>query len=118
MCVPSPPPPVLCHRPVSPRSRDTAWPNGEAGGGGALRRDREGGGRTGAERCGAVRCGAGMAGLSLPGLFVPWLCLQLMGTSAFNLDAANTVLKDGTRGSLFGFSVALHRQLSPEPASW
>eukprot|EP00076_Gallus_gallus_P011854 XP_015128079.1 integrin alpha-7 isoform X5 [Gallus gallus] len=59
-----------------------------------------------------------MAGLSLPGLFVPWLCLQLMGTSAFNLDAANTVLKDGTRGSLFGFSVALHRQLSPEPASW
>ncbi|XP_042687025.1 integrin alpha-7 [Centrocercus urophasianus] len=59
-----------------------------------------------------------MAGLSLPGLFVPWLCLQLMGTAAFNLDAANTLLKDGTRGSLFGFSVALHRQLSPEPASW
>ncbi|XP_072214149.1 integrin alpha-7 isoform X3 [Excalfactoria chinensis] len=54
----------------------------------------------------------------LPGLLVPWLCLQLMGTSAFNLDAANTLLKDGTRGSLFGFSVALHRQLSPEPASW
>ncbi|XP_031459085.1 integrin alpha-7 isoform X1 [Phasianus colchicus] len=59
-----------------------------------------------------------MAGLSLPGLFVPLLCLQLMGTAAFNLDAANTLLKDGTRGSLFGFSVALHRQLSPEPASW
>ncbi|XP_052558804.1 integrin alpha-7 isoform X6 [Tympanuchus pallidicinctus] len=59
-----------------------------------------------------------MAGLSVPGLLVPWLCLQLMGTAAFNLDAANTLLKDGTRGSLFGFSVALHRQLSPEPASW
>ncbi|XP_015742449.2 integrin alpha-7 isoform X1 [Coturnix japonica] len=59
-----------------------------------------------------------MAGLPIPGLLVPWFCLQLMGTSAFNLDAANTLLKDGTRGSLFGFSVALHRQLSPEPASW
>ncbi|XP_021238523.1 integrin alpha-7 [Numida meleagris] len=59
-----------------------------------------------------------MAGLSPPGLSVLWLCLQLVGTAAFNLDAANTLLKDGARGSLFGFSVALHRQLSPEPASW
>ena len=116
MCVPSPPPPVLCHRPVSPRSRDTAWPNGEAGGGARFAGTARAVG--GPQRSGAVRCGAGRAGLSLPGLFVPWLCLQLMGTSAFNLDAANTVLKDGTRGSLFGFSVALHRQLSPEPASW
>uniref|UniRef100_A0A8C2ST61 Integrin subunit alpha 7 n=2 Tax=Coturnix japonica TaxID=93934 RepID=A0A8C2ST61_COTJA len=110
---PNPTPPVLCHRPVSPRSRDTAWP---IKGGGGLCLDSGGGGRTAGS--GAVRCGAGMAGLPIPGLLVPWFCLQLMGTSAFNLDAANTLLKDGTRGSLFGFSVALHRQLSPEPASW
>ncbi|XP_065606191.1 integrin alpha-7 isoform X2 [Cyrtonyx montezumae] len=72
----------------------------------------------GPRRSGAERCGAGMAGLSPVGLCVSWLCLQLLGTAAFNLDAANTLLKDGARGSLFGFSVALHRQLSPEPASW
>ncbi|XP_064354592.1 integrin alpha-7 isoform X2 [Dromaius novaehollandiae] len=51
-------------------------------------------------------------------LWVPWLGLQLLGSAAFNLDVANTLLKDGDKGSLFGFSVALHRQLSPEPASW
>ncbi|XP_025903152.1 integrin alpha-7 [Nothoprocta perdicaria] len=50
--------------------------------------------------------------------WAPWLCLQLLGAAAFNLDVANTLLKDGDKGSLFGFSVALHRQLRPEPASW
>ncbi|XP_040395369.1 integrin alpha-7 isoform X7 [Cygnus olor] len=50
--------------------------------------------------------------------WLPWLCLPLLGSAAFNLDAGSTLLKDGAKGSLFGFSVALHRQLSPEPASW
>ncbi|XP_071887889.1 integrin alpha-7 isoform X1 [Anas platyrhynchos] len=50
--------------------------------------------------------------------WLPWLWLSLLGSAAFNLDAGSTLLKDGAKGSLFGFSVALHRQLSPEPASW
>uniref|UniRef100_A0A8C1YM12 Integrin subunit alpha 6 n=1 Tax=Cyprinus carpio TaxID=7962 RepID=A0A8C1YM12_CYPCA len=32
-------------------------------------------------------------------------------TSAFNLDAQNVLRKNGQPGSLFGFSLALHRQL-------
>ncbi|XP_018423477.1 PREDICTED: integrin alpha-7 [Nanorana parkeri] len=36
----------------------------------------------------------------------------------FNLDVTHTLIKDGDKGSLFGFSVALHKQLSPEPLSW
>ncbi|XP_039370587.1 integrin alpha-7 isoform X7 [Mauremys reevesii] len=50
-----------------------------------------------------------------------WLCclgLQLLAGAAFNLDGTDPLLKDGAGGSLFGFSVALHRQLRPEPASW
>ncbi|XP_030366244.1 integrin alpha-7 isoform X7 [Strigops habroptila] len=46
-----------------------------------------------------------------------WLCL-LPAAAAFNLDTGSAVLKDGTSGSFFGFAVALHRQLSPEPAGW
>uniref|UniRef100_A0A674HCI2 Integrin alpha-2 domain-containing protein n=1 Tax=Taeniopygia guttata TaxID=59729 RepID=A0A674HCI2_TAEGU len=49
----------------------------------------------------------------LPGLF-PWL----PAAAAFNLAGSSPVLKDGERGSLFGAAVALHRQLSPEPAGW
>ncbi|XP_054033446.1 integrin alpha-7 isoform X2 [Dryobates pubescens] len=52
------------------------------------------------------------------GLRASCLCLQLLAAAAFNLDVSSTLLKDGDRGSLFGFAVALHRQLSPEPASW
>ncbi|CAM9946124.1 unnamed protein product [Bubo scandiacus] len=52
------------------------------------------------------------------GLWLPWLSLRLLATAAFNLDATSTLLKDGDKGSLFGFAVALHRQLSPEPAGW
>ncbi|XP_074989855.1 integrin alpha-7 isoform X3 [Calonectris borealis] len=51
-------------------------------------------------------------------LWLPWLSLRLLASAAFNLDATSTLLKDGDKGSLFGFSVALHRQLSPEPAGW
>ncbi|XP_067385956.1 integrin alpha-7 isoform X4 [Emydura macquarii macquarii] len=55
------------------------------------------------------------------GALGPWLCclgLHLLGGAAFNLDGAETLLKDGAGGSLFGFSVALHRQLRPQPVSW
>ncbi|KAM8990374.1 integrin alpha-7 isoform 3-T3 [Ara ararauna] len=48
-----------------------------------------------------------------------WLLwLWLLPAAAFNLDTGSAVLKDGASGSFFGFAVALHRQLSPEPASW
>ncbi|KAM6153940.1 integrin alpha-7 isoform 4-T4 [Erethizon dorsatum] len=37
---------------------------------------------------------------------------------AFNLDVMGALRKEGEPGSLFGFSVALHRQLQPQPQSW
>lgn len=49
-----------------------------------------------------------------------WLYLLsfggLLGTviNAFNLDTDNVILKKGEQGSLFGFSLAMHRQLQPE----
>lgn len=33
--------------------------------------------------------------------------------SAFNLDMENVLRKSGDPGSLFGFSLAMHRQLEP-----
>ncbi|XP_020566645.1 integrin alpha-6 isoform X1 [Oryzias latipes] len=46
-----------------------------------------------------------------------WLltCLVLgcRRLAAFNLDTDNVLRKDGDPGSLFGFSLAMHRQLSP-----
>ncbi|CAM5116503.1 unnamed protein product [Natator depressus] len=53
-----------------------------------------------------------------PGAWLSCLGLQLLAGAAFNLDGTDPLLKDGAGGSLFGFSVALHRQLRPEPASW
>ncbi|XP_027525081.1 integrin alpha-7, partial [Corapipo altera] len=50
--------------------------------------------------------------------WLPWVALRLLAVAAFNLDGSSPVLKDGERGSLFGAAVALHRQLSPEPAGW
>uniref|UniRef100_A0A8D0LAH6 Integrin subunit alpha 7 n=1 Tax=Sphenodon punctatus TaxID=8508 RepID=A0A8D0LAH6_SPHPU len=44
--------------------------------------------------------------------------LLLLACRAFNLDGTETILKDGDKGSFFGFSVALHQQLSPQPVSW
>ncbi|XP_075301717.1 integrin alpha-7 isoform X5 [Opisthocomus hoazin] len=52
------------------------------------------------------------------GLWLPWLALRFLAAAAFNLDGSSSLLKDGGRGSLFGAAVALHRQLSPEPAGW
>ncbi|KAF6727624.1 Integrin alpha-6 [Oryzias melastigma] len=40
------------------------------------------------------------------------LCCRRL--SAYNLDTENVLRKDGEPGSLFGFSLAMHRQLSPE----
>ncbi|XP_073772259.1 integrin alpha-7 isoform X2 [Danio rerio] len=39
-------------------------------------------------------------------------------TSAFNLDTTTILTKEGEQGSFFGFSVALHQQITPEPRSW
>uniref|UniRef100_A0A5S6L3D8 Methylthioribulose-1-phosphate dehydratase n=1 Tax=Xenopus tropicalis TaxID=8364 RepID=A0A5S6L3D8_XENTR len=46
------------------------------------------------------------------------LLLAVLRIHAFNLDVTNTLTKDGEKDSLFGFSVALHRQLNPDPVSW
>ncbi|RMB92419.1 hypothetical protein DUI87_31136 [Hirundo rustica rustica] len=62
--------------------------------------------------------GSGCRWLPRPALWLPWLALWLPAAAAFNLDGSSPVLKDGERGSLFGAAVALHRQLSPEPAGW
>lgn len=46
-----------------------------------------------------------------------WLLVLLLGCdrlSAFNLDTDNVLRKNGDPGSLFGFSLAMHRQLDPE----
>lgn len=36
----------------------------------------------------------------------------------FNLDTTHTLHKLGDRGTFFGFSLALHQQLTPEPQNW
>ncbi|XP_068101627.1 integrin alpha-6 isoform X2 [Hyperolius riggenbachi] len=51
---------------------------------------------------------------------ISWLYLSctalLSGTfiAAFNLDTVNVISKAGDPGSLFGFSLAMHRQLAPQ----
>ncbi|CAG09956.1 unnamed protein product, partial [Tetraodon nigroviridis] len=32
----------------------------------------------------------------------------------FNLDTSRAIRKDGEPGSLFGFSLAMHRQIKPD----
>ncbi|XP_023651158.1 integrin alpha-7 isoform X1 [Paramormyrops kingsleyae] len=57
---------------------------------------------------------------SLAGWLLPLAALLLSQppASAFNLDTTHTLTKEGEEGSFFGFSLALHRQISPEPHSW
>uniref|UniRef100_A0A8C1X444 Integrin subunit alpha 7 n=1 Tax=Cyprinus carpio TaxID=7962 RepID=A0A8C1X444_CYPCA len=55
------------------------------------------------------RCTAGLCCLLLA------LCSWI---SAFNLDTTTVLIKEGEEGSFFGFSLALHQQLTPEPHSW
>ncbi len=59
--------------------------------------------------CTQQRCAAGLCYLLLT------LCSWI---SAFNLDTTTILIKEGEKGSLFGFSLALHQQLTPEPHSW
>ncbi|XP_008318825.1 integrin alpha-7 isoform X2 [Cynoglossus semilaevis] len=48
-----------------------------------------------------------------------WLLLALASRAwSFNLDTTHTLHKFGDRGTFFGFSLALHQQLTPEPQSW
>ncbi|XP_061639952.1 integrin alpha-7 isoform X3 [Phyllopteryx taeniolatus] len=48
-----------------------------------------------------------------------WALLTLLNhVGAFNLDTTHTLHKQGDRGTFFGFSLALHQQLTPEPHSW
>ncbi|KAM3621334.1 uncharacterized protein V6R79_009776 [Siganus canaliculatus] len=48
-----------------------------------------------------------------------WALLTLSNPVwCFNLDTTNTLHKLGDRGTFFGFSLALHKQLTPEPQSW
>uniref|UniRef100_A0A3B3CK78 Integrin subunit alpha 7 n=1 Tax=Oryzias melastigma TaxID=30732 RepID=A0A3B3CK78_ORYME len=48
-----------------------------------------------------------------------WTALALFcQVWSFNLDTTHTLHKLGDRGTFFGFSVALHQQLTPEPQSW
>ncbi|KAI1899994.1 hypothetical protein AGOR_G00067650 [Albula goreensis] len=66
----------------------------------------------------------GTAGLHRPWSLIHWLlllCTALVLTSpgsGFNLDTTDTLTKRGEGGSFFGFSVALHQQVTPEPHSW
>ncbi|XP_034440879.1 integrin alpha-7 isoform X1 [Hippoglossus hippoglossus] len=48
-----------------------------------------------------------------------WLLLTLTSqVRGFNLDTTHTLHKLGDHGTFFGFSLALHQQLTPEPQSW
>uniref|UniRef100_A0A672IBF0 Integrin alpha-2 domain-containing protein n=1 Tax=Salarias fasciatus TaxID=181472 RepID=A0A672IBF0_SALFA len=48
-----------------------------------------------------------------------WTLLTLSSPArAFNLDTTHTLHKLGDRGTFFGFSLALHQQLTPESQSW
>ena len=46
----------------------------------------------------------------LPPLLLVLDWCQFAGVSAFNLDTAGALRKDGDPGSLFGFSLAMHHQ--------
>uniref|UniRef100_A0A4W5K445 Integrin subunit alpha 6 n=1 Tax=Hucho hucho TaxID=62062 RepID=A0A4W5K445_9TELE len=47
-------------------------------------------------------------------IHVALICLlEWIHISGFNLDTLNVLRKDGEPGSLFGFSLAMHRQLNP-----
>uniref|UniRef100_A0A3B4WPS9 Integrin subunit alpha 7 n=1 Tax=Seriola lalandi dorsalis TaxID=1841481 RepID=A0A3B4WPS9_SERLL len=48
-----------------------------------------------------------------------WVLLTLSSQVwGFNLDTTHTLHKFGDRGTFFGFSLALHQQLTPESQSW
>lgn len=47
-----------------------------------------------------------------------FLLALLSQVRSFNLDTDHTLHKFGDRGTFFGFSLALHQQVTPEPQSW
>lgn len=48
-----------------------------------------------------------------------WALLTLLSQVwGFNLDTTHTLHKLGDHGTFFGFSLALHQQINPEPQSW
>ncbi|XP_068170388.1 integrin alpha-7 isoform X2 [Antennarius striatus] len=56
---------------------------------------------------------------SHPGTTLLWALLTLLSqVLGFNLDTTHTLHKLGDHGTFFGFSLALHQQLTPEPQSW
>ena len=68
---------------------------------------------------GTSRRGGGGLGRSWAGCGPPLLLCLLFGLgSGFNLNTTAPLLKEGAAGSFFGFSTALHQQLTPEPKSW
>lgn len=48
------------------------------------------------------------------GLYLLSYLLLPASVLTFNLDTINAIRKDGEPGSLFGFSLAMHRQLNPD----
>uniref|UniRef100_A0A3Q2PU63 Integrin, alpha 6b n=1 Tax=Fundulus heteroclitus TaxID=8078 RepID=A0A3Q2PU63_FUNHE len=55
-----------------------------------------------------------MEGYTTCGLWILTLLLACGRLSAFNLDTENVMRRDGEPNSLFGFSLAMHRQLRPQ----
>ncbi|XP_070700412.1 integrin alpha-7 isoform X2 [Pempheris klunzingeri] len=54
-----------------------------------------------------------------PWTAILWALLTLLSQVwGFNLDTTHTLHKLGDHGTFFGFSLALHQQLTPEPQSW
>lgn len=52
--------------------------------------------------------------LAVTALLASVALLQPSPARGFNLDTSHVLRKDGEAGSLFGFSLAMHRQLHPE----
>ncbi|XP_041662978.1 integrin alpha-6 isoform X1 [Cheilinus undulatus] len=56
----------------------------------------------------------GGAPAALAALLFYFFSLKQGAVLAFNLDTSHVIRKDGEPGSLFGFSLAMHRQLNPD----
>lgn len=116
-------------RRAAPRTRPTFCAAPAAAARGARRERRSGGRAARGEEGGAgrdpARRGAEGAAAALGGRFscrleqmaaALLLYLPLLPglAGAFNLDAENVIGRRGEPGSLFGFSLAMHRQLQPQ----
>lgn len=70
--------------------------------------------RTHLDRCAAMLPLQGGPSAAPAALLFYSLFLETTLVLAFNLDTGNVIRKDGEPGSLFGFSLAMHRQLNPD----